>query len=636
MRSREVAFCDIEVYANFFLVKLKRARDGKIIRFELSDRSTFDRDRLRAVLMSHTVVTFNGQGFDIPLIFLALDGASNARLMQATNQIIEGRVRWWEVEAALGITIPRSLDHIDLIEPQPNAIASLKTLNGRLHGPKMQDLPYEPGSMLTHEQMDLVDRYCDNDLDATERLWNALKEPMELRLALGAEYGQDFRSKSDSQIGEAIVKKRVEQLTGSRVQKAEVRPGHVFRYRPPDYLRFGTPQLQTILERLRETDFVVKSDGKADLPKWLAETVVTLGSSQYAMGIGGLHSTEARRTVYADDEHALIDFDVASYYPAIILGSGLYPKALGPAFLDVYRKIRDERIEAKRLGRKVAAEGLKISLNGVFGKLGSRYSILYAPDLMIAVTLTGQLALLMLIERAELAGIRVVSGNTDGVVFRCPRDRQDDLTAITKQWESDTGFELEATPYRSIHNLSVNTYFAIKEDGKAKRKGTLSNPWADENDIRGQLMKNPNMTVCSDAALAFIQHGTPIEETIRGCRDIRGFVTVVNVQGGGTWRDEYLGKVVRYIWSTDGAEILYKKPDPRTGNHKKVSKSDGCRPLMDLPDEWPADLDYARYIAEAHEILVEVGFRPPPPEPIKIRRGYANAVNALCGLLLAA
>lgn len=62
----------------------------------------------------------------------------------------------------------------------------------------------------------------------------------------------------------------------------------------------------------------------------------------------------------------------------------------------------------------------KIVLNGTFGKLGSKYSFLYSPNLMIQVTITGQLALLMLIEALEAAGISVVSANTDGIVSRCP------------------------------------------------------------------------------------------------------------------------------------------------------------------------------------------------------------------------
>lgn len=272
---------------------------------------------------------------------------------------------------------------------------------------------------------------------------------------------------------------------------------------------------------------------------------------------------------------------------------------------------------------KAKAEGLKISSNGVYGKLGSVYSILYAPHLMIPVTLTGQLALLMLIERAELAGIPVVSANTDGVVFRCPVDLQDELTAITKQWESDTGFELESTPYQSLYSQSVNSYIAIKPDGKAKRKGPLANPY--KEGMRDQLMKNPSMGIVTDAVVEFLTKGTPFEDTIRQGRDIRDFVTVVNVKGGGTWRGEYLGKVVRYIWSTDGQEILYKTPDPRTGNHKKVSKTDGCRPVMELPDQFPSDVNFERYIEAAREVLMDIGFdrRPERIRPIRITKANA-------------
>lgn len=605
MTDKPTIICDIETYRNFFLIGFKRTSDGFKRYFELSDRATFDLEKVRRIMLGNRIVTFNGQGFDNPLIFHALDGATIEQLKLGADRIINGRVRYWEVEKLLGTTVPR-LDHVDLIEPQPNAIASLKTLNGRLHGRKMQDLPYPPDMLLTHEQMDETTVYCGNDLDATHELLDALEEPIALRAALGEKFGMELRSKSDAQMGEAIIKKRVEQLTKQRVERVTTPPGTTFRYQVPPYLRFERADLVAILDRLRETDFIVKADGKVDLPDWLAEQQITIGETTYAMGIGGLHSTEKNRSVHSDLGHVLIDYDVASYYPAIILGSGLYPKTLGPHFLDVYRDIRADRIAAKRAGDKIMDQGFKIALNGCFGKLGSPYSILYAPHLMIAVTLTGQLALLMLIERAEAAGIPVVSGNTDGVVFRCPRHLEGRLTDITKQWEADTGFELESTRYRSLYSQSVNTYIAVKEDGKTKRKGKLMNPRKET--MRDQLMHNPNMDVCSDAVVELITKGTPIADYIRGATDIRDFVTVVNVRGGGTWRGGYLGKVVRYIWSKDGEEILYKDPHPTTGNYKKVSKTDGCRPVMELPDELPSDIDYDRYIEAANDILLDIGY----------------------------
>ncbi len=629
MSDNRTLICDIEVYHGFFLIAFKRLGDGEIRTFELSDRATFDRERVRRIIEGHRIVTYNGQGFDIPLIWYALTGADTEELKRACDQIINGGVRYWEVEKLLGIRVPR-LDHIDLIEPQPNAFASLKTLNGRLHGKRMQDLPYPPDARLNHAQMDDITRYCCNDLDATELLFEALKEPIAIREALGERFGMDLRSKSDAQVGEAIIKKRVEQITGERPERVETPAGTEFPYRPPEFIHFDDPELAAIVERLRRTPFYVKANGKVDLPAWLDGKLITIGETDYAMGIGGLHSTEKNRAVYSDDEHVLIDADVAAYYPEIILRSGLYPKSLGPAFLTAYGDIKDDRIRSKRRAQEIKRElltstaniealrielerrtaedkGGKIQINGIFGKLGSQWSIVYAPHLMIAVTLTGQLSLLMLISRAERAGFPVVSANTDGLVFRCPRAREADLMALTSQWEADTGFELEYTRYRALLSQSVNTYIAIREDGKAKRKGTLANPRA-EGDIRTQLMNNPSMNVCSDAVVEFITNGVPLEETIRGCTDIRDFVTVVNVKGGGTWRGEFLGKVVRYIWANGGEPILYKDPHPTTGNFKKVPKSDGCRPVMELPGEVPADIDYARYIEQAREILMDVGY----------------------------
>ena len=624
---------DIEVYPNLFLIACKRLSDGQVLTMEMSDRSEIDFDRLKKILRSNTIVTYNGLGFDVPLIFYAMKGVSLRQLKTACDSIIQGGVRYWDVERLLDVKIPRQLDHIDLIEPQPNPFAGLKVLNARMHGRRLQDLPYEPDRVLTHAEIDEVTAYCINDLQATEDLYNALREPLEMRKVIGDDLGMDLRSKSDTQVGLAIIKNRAEQRLRRKIEKVSVNPGTTFPYRPPDYIRFETPALCQMLDRVRSHQFIVKDDGKVDLPKFLTDPVV-IGSTAYAMGIGGLHSTESCRAVLADEDHVLLDADAAGYYPAIILTMDMFPPAIGKDFSPIFQSIYDDRIAAKRAKDKVRDKGLKISLNGGgFGNLGNRYSIVYAPHLLIAVTLTGQLSLLMLIERAERAGIPVVSANTDGVVFRCPRDRFDgldgirlqpsDLAEITDQWEKDTGFSLEFAEYRALYSQSVNSYFAIRADGGHKRKGPLGNPWnlhPDDYDPRQQLMKNPQATICSDAALALIKDGTPIEETIYGCTDIRQFVTVIKSTTGATWRGNYLGKVIRYYWSTDGDEILKAKPHDKTGNYAKVPKTEGAAPCMTLPDTLPDDIDYARYVQETREILSDLGFTERPPEPPKIVR----------------
>lgn len=647
---------DIECYRNFFYIGIKLDGEDRRQGYELSDRSTFDRAWMRRFLTRRAVVTFNGMTYDLPVALYACtekeDGTYPTldEIKEVSDRIILGRVKFWEVSDIIGFRPPNS-NHIDLIEPQPNPFASLKILNGRLHGKQMQDLPFEPDRILTHEEMDLLAHYClQNDLDATQTLWDAMREPIELREALSEEIGVDLRSKSDTQVGLAIIKHRAEALLGRRLDKPTAKPGATFRYKAPDFIHFESPQLRDILDRIQKHTFVVKDDGKVDLPAWLADTPITLGASTYSMGIGGLHSTEANRAVVADDETVLIDADVASYYPAIILSLGLYPETIGPKFLDIYRGIRDDRVKAKRAKDKVRDKGLKIALNGTFGSLGSRFSFVYAPHLMISVTLTGQLALLMLIERAERSGIPVVSGNTDGVVFRLPRDQFEGiekdrllggpLAEITGEWEQATGFDLEFNEYAALYNQSVNSYYALKTDGSHKRKGPIANPWSSDksdNDLRGQMMKNPQMTICTDAALARIKHGTPLRDTIYGCRDIRQFITVIKVTKGATWRDQYLGKTIRYYWSTDGDPVFEASPNSATGNFKKVPKTDGSRELMRLPDDFPEDIDYERYIAEAETILKEVGFYgAPEPKLRRIRLTKANKYSVLSEWMIAA
>ncbi len=634
---------DTECYPNLWSIGFRRASDNKTLVMVLTPDREIDRDRLAALLRSNLIVGYNWTGYDQIMAAAVVANYNNLQLKELNDRIILGGLKWWEVERQLDFAIPKRWKFIDLMEPQPNAFASLKTLAGRMHAPKMQDLPYSPDTSLTPAQTEDVLSYMGNDLEVTHMLFDWLKEPLELRAFLSKQYDLDLMSKSDAQIGEAIIKKVAEDKLGRRIYKPEVKAGTSFHYEPPAFLEYTNPQLQDVLERIRTTKFVIQKNGKVDLPAWISDTPITIGDTTFAMGIGGLHSTEKNRAVHGDDEANMVDADVTGYYPQIIINSALYPEAIGPAFTDIFANFKRERDRKKPLLKekslsaselaylKSEVEGYKIVGNGSFGKTSSPYSVLYAPKLTIYTTITGQLSILMLIDMVWKAGGAVVSANTDGIIIRAPHDMlgavQGDrisggvMRAVVEDWEKRTGFNLEAVEYQSVYSQSVNTYIAIKPDGSAKMKGAIANPWRN-NDKRGSLMKNPQATIVSNAVVDFITKGIPIEETILGGTDIRDYVTVVNVKGGGIWRDQYLGKVVRYIWSKKGGEeILYKTPDPRTGNHKKVPKSDGCMPMMDLPETFPADLiDYDRYLEEAREMLMDIGFdrRPDPVKPIRL------------------
>lgn len=347
--TRSAVGVDVETFENFFLICFKRFSDGKKLTFERSPRADFDRDALIRIMTNNQLVSFNGTSYDIPIITLAAMGADNAKLKVASDLVVRGNLKPWEVERALGVPPPSRIDHIDLMEPNPSIRQGLKVLHGRLHGRFMVDLPYDPDAWLIPEQMNIVTLYCFNDLDATQGVFEALREPLALREALGREHGMDLRSRSDAQIGEAIIKKRA-----GRVGKPASEP--VFGYTPPEFIRFEGDELNAILRSLSLAEFRVDGVGKVETPAVLKDLSITIGAMQYNMGIGGIHSTEAHRALHSDDEHVLIDVDVASQYPNIILKLGLYPAAFGPVFLDVYRETVSERLLAKRKQQEIEKE----------------------------------------------------------------------------------------------------------------------------------------------------------------------------------------------------------------------------------------------------------------------------------------
>jgi hypothetical protein len=587
---------DVEVYWNYFCVSFASFKTGKVVYFETSSvLPEQDRAKLWWILSNFTCVSFNGNNYDLPMLALALASKTTEELKAATNKII---IEEWRASDVLKLAKVRQLngiDHIDLIEVAP-LMGSLKIYGGRLHTPKMQDLPFHPDTKLSPEQTAIVRYYNVNDLVHTAFLFEALKEQIELREIIGLEVGVDLRSKSDAQIAEAVIASQLKQLTGKRPVKPEIEIGTTYRYRIPHFLKYESPLMQWALDVVRQARFVVAFHGSIDMPAEIASLHLNIGGNVYRMGIGGLHSSEKKVFYRSGETYSVEDDDVVSYYPQIILNQNLYPAHLGPAFLRVYGNITARRVAAKKAKQKGTADTLKIVVNGTFGKLGSKWSIFYSPDLLIQVTITGQLLLLMLIERLELAGISVVSANTDGVVTRVPRHLKATKDAIIKQWEKDTGFQTESTLYSLYCGRDVNNYIAVKvpdKDGKVevKSKGAYNNPWNHPKEAFFRMHKNPVTTVCLDAVEKFFIDGTSIVDTIRACKDIRRFIVVRTVKKGAVKNGQYLGKAIRWYYAEgEEGEIVAAN----SGN--KVPKSDGARPLMQLPDTLPTDINYQWYI----------------------------------------
>lgn len=651
--GRPLATLDLETFHDYFLVMFSKINpQGEMVKwkgFELYQGHPLDVRQIIAVLKRHTVVTFNGNGYDIPMLMYALTGVSNAALKRASDHIIQGNLRSWQFEQEYGVQTHHSVDHIDLMEVIAGQ-ASLKIYGGRVHSTRMQDLPFhhndhiftdvEPGQPLsTSKRRKTTYDYCGNDHATTQDLYWKVKTDLDTREAMSIQYGLDLRSKSDAQIAEAVIKVEIERRTGKRVWKPdESTKNKAFRYTAPEFVEFSTPDMQRIKRIVENTLFVV-NNGKLPMPESLDNLRITLGDSTYQMGIGGLHSTESCQAYVTDDDFEVSESDVRSYYPSIIIECKLFPKHLGPVFLEVYTPIYNERQVAT--GQK--KQTFKIILNGSFGKFNNQYSILFSPELLIQITITGQLCLLMLIEEFEEEGIQVVSANTDGVVTNCPRYLIKRRDEILRNWERRTGFIMESNIYKAIYSRDVNNYIAITANGEVKRKGAYAKPG---------LAKNPHANIVNEAVVEYLTKGTPVEDTIMWHQDIRDFVGIKKVDGGAiqggeqmiddwvrrderhwvrqAWIDagetdiwlenkkvklvtkrpppvivsvepEQLGKAVRFYYSTNSPG-----PIRRAKTGAIVGDTTGSLALMELPQHLPTDLDYDWYIDRAHRVLKEI------------------------------
>lgn len=628
MNHKKLVTCDIECLQNYLLVMFRKLSTGELLYFEKFNESELNVKNILHILNNYTVITFNGLKYDMLIIEAATAGLSNSAIYKVSQMIIEENLQPWQVRKQVGIATLQ-VDHIDLMNVAPLQ-ASLKMYAGRLHVKEMMDMPIHHSELIKEQQLESIRYYCSLDLIDTEELYLALEGEVELRNVMTKEYEVDLRSKSDAQIAEAVIKRELDDRYDISASRPKIEPGTRFRYRPPANISFQTDQLKHVLNQYSTLPFVVDKSGymsfnfdmveddrlksgknKGNMPDKKTKLKFKMGSTTYTVGIGGIHSNEKKARHVSDEKHTIRDYDVASYYPFIILNNRLTPRHLGEPFLKIYKSIVDRRLKAKKQAKdckkagdmdrfnhwNAINESLKIVINGSFGKLGSKWSCFYAPDLMMQVTITGQLTLLMLAERLELAGISVISANTDGIVTKIPKGLESKAEDIVLEWEIDTGYDLEPNDYQSINSRDVNNYIAVKADG-VKGKGA----YADQNEPFYKLRNNPVNEICSQAVKEHLRSKKPVEETIRECKDVRQFVTIRTVNGGAVKAGAYVGKAVRWYYGADELDAIYYST---SGN--KVPRSDGAVPLMKLPEKLPADIDFNWYINEAKDMLKQIG-----------------------------
>lgn len=626
IRGKIVYVYDIEVFQNIFHCSVKNTETNDIYKFEISERKNQLRDLVKFFKQVDKYITWGDYyttNINIPanIIFC---GYNNLHYDNPIiNYIIEyeDKLTQYNIPTIcssifnLSKTITTSSeDNIDAWKHWKYQIwfdtfdiltmlysnklrVGLKEIQVTMQYPNVQEFVCDWTKPLPLEDFDSMIDYNINDIESTSELLNRCKKDVDLRIAIEDEYGVRVLSKDGVNIGMKI-------LTQKYLEKTGLTWWDIKDLRSPmsviplkdvilPFIKYDSPILQRVLDDMKNQ---IVSPGRKGY-----ENKFVFNNLRYSVGVGGIHSVNSPEIIIPRDDEMLIDIDVASLYPSMLIEYEFYPKHLGKEFLEVYKQIKDERIEAKHNGDKVKNETLKLALNGLSGNLQNEHNFCYSPFAVMQIRINGQLLLLMLAEKLTQIGCRIVQANTDGLFVLLKKDAYSKVNSICREWEQLTKLTLEEDRFKAMYQYAINDYFAITEDNKVKEKGMFI--------TAVKLGKGLTPKIIPKAIISFFKDGISVEDTIKNCTDIRDFL--MSEKTGKQWHVEYMNeeqqRTNRFYASTNGGYLWKWKysNDSDAKSYQNMLTASGVT-LLNKFDDKPIKerkINYRYYIMEAYKII---------------------------------
>lgn len=645
IRGKIVYVYDIEVFQNIFHCSVKNTETNDIYKFEISERKNQLRELVKFFKQVDKYITwgdyyttninipanvifcgYNNLHYDNPIINYIIEYED--KLMQYNIPTICSSI------FNLSKTITTSSeDNIDAWKHWKYQIwfdtfdiltmlysnklrVGLKEIQVTMQYPNVQEFVCDWTKPLPLEDFDSMIDYNINDIESTSELLNRCKKDVDLRIAIEDEYGVRVLSKDGVNIGMKILTQKYLEKTGLTWQdiKDLRSPMSVIPLKDVilPFIKYDSPILQRVLDDMKNQ---IVSPGRKGY-----ENKFVFNNLRYSVGVGGIHSVNSPEIIIPRDDEMLIDIDVASLYPSMLIEYEFYPKHLGKEFLEVYKQIKDKRIEAKHNGDKVKNETLKLALNGLSGNLQNEHNFCYSPFAVMQIRINGQLLLLMLAEKLTQIGCRIVQANTDGLFVLLKKDVYSKVNSICREWEQLTKLTLEKDRFKAMYQYAINDYFAITEDNKVKEKGMFI--------TAVKLGKGLTPKIIPKAVISFFKDGIPVEDTIKNCTDIRDFL--MSEKTGKQWHVEYMNEEQQrtnrfyastnggYLWKwkdtghKEGEIITYTEPYVGERSYKASARqyqnmltASGVT-LLNKFDDKPIEerkINYRYYIMEAYKII---------------------------------
>lgn len=613
INGKTVVVYDVEVFPNVFSCTLKNTENGQVTVFEISNR----KNQIWQLVSffenaEYLFCGYNNIHYDNPIISFILMNKGTmpnfyGKITNTISKLSDTIVNSEDFESWKTYKYAKLFDTMDLLTMlfSQKLRVGLKEMQVTMQYRNVQEYEGDFNAPLPDDEIDRMLAYNLNDVLSTEELLNRCKKEIELRVGIQKEFGIDVLSKDGMTIGTEILKTKYLEKTGKSwwdikdlrspcdmIDLNEV----IF-----PFIYFDTPILKELLNEMKQQTV---SPGRKGYEKHFL-----LDNVEVTVGVGGIHTKNDPEIIIPSDNEYLLDSDVASLYPSLIISYGLVPKHLGKEFLEIYGSVREDRLYAKHHpeipGNDIKNSTYKLALNGATGNYQNEHSWLYDPVAVLKIRINGQLLLLMLTEMLLKEGARLKQLNTDGILYTIPKSV--DYQSILKKWEDKTKLTLETEEYEAFYQFAINDYLAIgkgykdtKDEKLLKYKGLFI--------PKVSLGKGMQPMIIPKAINAYFANGVSPEDTVYACKDLNDFITYqkVDKKFSVEYNRKLISRINRYYVS-ETAPYLYKCNviGGKREGYVNMLKGHGVRIVNNFDDikEFPKDIDYKYYLAEIRKII---------------------------------
>ena len=566
--NKVVFVYDVEVFPNLFTCTLLNTNSNKIGTYEISNRKN-DLGKIISTFLNKGIIFcgYNNKYYDDPIInYIILNQQILLQkpvwdvtkdIKTLSNEIIESGDKFDSWSTYKHAHCFPSFDLLRMMFSK-KLRCGLKELQVTMQYPNVQEYDGDFNRNVQDSEIDNIISYNINDVNSTNQLLLLNQKNIDLRIGIHNEYGINAMSMDGVGIGNEILKTKYLQATNKKWSEVkDLRsPCNIVDLNEIilPKISFETEILQNLLNEIKTLRINLNK-------KWNKQFY--FHDSLISMGLGGLHNLSKPEIIIPNDDECLLDADAASLYPSLLISYEFYPQHLGKEFLNIYKQIKDERIEAKHNGNKIKNETLKLALNSVTGNMQSEYSWLYDPKSVMKIRMNGQLFLLKLAEMLiNTTNCKIINYNTDGIFILIKRNMLDKLKEIIKSFEEFSLLNMEIEGFESMYQFAINDYIAVKE-GYSKTK----NP--DLIKKKGMFIDTPILgkglrpLIIPKAICEYFVNKTPIETTLYNSDDIRDFCTYqkVDKKFHVMYENKEVSRINRFYMSKYGSQLIKYEMD---------------------------------------------------------------------------